>query len=288
MEAHFRATEARASGIVGSQPKSVFQIGGGGAVGTGSIRGMPHLLTLHEAGFSVFPFDAPALPLILEIYPRILTGPVVKTDRDHRLAYLKDGFPEMTAEQLAAAASGDDALDAAISAVMMARNLEGILGLERSEDPVERMEGRIWGVGGGVRAESTGEGSPDEAEAAADCPFCSDELAISHRTEIARAIRDRYPVSPGHTLVLPREHVGSVYDLDPPTQAALWELVARVRDDLARDLSPDGFTIGVNDGEAAGQTVEHAHIHVIARFEGDVEDPRGGIRRVRPEQAAYW
>jgi diadenosine tetraphosphate (Ap4A) HIT family hydrolase len=120
------------------------------------------------------------------------------------------------------------------------------------------------------------------------CPFCSDDLPVFLRTDTALAVRDRYPVSRGHSLVIPRRHVPSVYDLEEEAQAELWRLVARVRGRLAEDLGPDGFTIGVNDGEAAGQTVPHAHIHVIPRFSGDVEDPRGGIRRVRPEQARYW
>ncbi len=285
VEEHFRRTETAAAGLTGSQPKSVFQVGGAGAVGTGSIRGMPHLLTLQEAGFRIFPFDAPELPLVLEIYPRTLTGPVVKSSREARLEYLRERFPEMGPDHLSDAAGGEDAFDAAVSAVMMARHLDEILELERGEGAVERLEGVIWSPGGEGRP-AVGKASGDGA--VPDCPFCSDDLLVSHRTEAARAIRDRYPVSRGHTLVVPREHVPSVYELDPADQAALWELVSCVRDDLARDLAPDGFTIGVNDGEAAGQTMEHAHIHVIPRFEGDVEDPRGGIRWVRPDQAAYW
>jgi diadenosine tetraphosphate (Ap4A) HIT family hydrolase len=288
LEAHFRETEDATAPIAGHQPKSVFQIGGGGAVGTGSLRGMPHLLTLQEGGYAVFPFDAPRLPLILEIYPRTLTGPVVKSDRAHRGAYLEEGFPEMTAEQLEAAAYSEDAFDAAVSAAMMARHLEEILALEQPEG-VARLEGAIWGPAAEAPREapaSTPAGS--EPSEAVPCPFCSDDLPVFLRTDSALAVRDRYPVSRGHALVIPRRHVPSVYDLEEEAQAELWRLVARVRGRLAEDLGPDGFTIGVNDGEAAGQTVPHAHIHVIPRFSGDVEDPRGGIRRVRPEQARYW
>ena len=68
----------------------------------------------------------------------------------------------------------------------------------------------------------------------------------------------------------------------------MWRLVDRVRASLAAELDPDGFNVGVNDGAAAGQTVAHAHVHVIPRFEGDVADPRGGVRWVVPDRARYW
>ena len=79
---------------------------------------------------------------------------------------------------------------------------------------------------------------------------------------------------------------------DPPLseedQAALWRLVALVRGKLAAELKPDGFNVGVNDGPAAGQTVLHAHVHVIPRRKGDVADPRGGVRWIMPAKARYW
>lgn len=68
----------------------------------------------------------------------------------------------------------------------------------------------------------------------------------------------------------------------------MWKLVAEVRSRLTDDLQPDGFNIGLNDGEAAGQTVMHAHIHVIPRWKGDVPDPRGGVRWIIPDKARYW
>lgn len=94
-------------------------------------------------------------------------------------------------------------------------------------------------------------------------------------------------MSEGHTLVVPRRHVASVFGLSPTEQQELWGLLARVREALNERLRPDGFTIGINDGAAAGQTVGHAHIHVIPRRKGDVPDPRGGIRWVIPAKAAY-
>ena len=121
------------------------------------------------------------------------------------------------------------------------------------------------------------------------CPFCNIEprrvwLDSTHTV----AIRDGFPVSEGHTLVVPRQHVASIFDLPDDVQDAIWRLVADVRKRLADEFHPDGFNIGVNDGEAAGQTVMHSHVHVIPRYAGDVADPRGGIRWIIPAKAAYW
>lgn len=121
------------------------------------------------------------------------------------------------------------------------------------------------------------------------CPFCSpDASRIRLENEFAVAVLDNFPVAEGHTLVVPRRHVASLFDLADEEQAALWRLVALVRAGLLDGLKPDGFNVGVNDGVAAGQTVMHAHIHVIPRRSGDVPDPRGGVRWVVPAKAAYW
>ena len=108
------------------------------------------------------------------------------------------------------------------------------------------------------------------------------------RTEQVLVLADGFPVSPGHALVVPRRHVAGLFDLDADEQAAVWSMVAEVRAELAQGLTPDGFNIGLNDGRAAGQTVMHAHVHVIPRSHGDVADPRGGVRWVVPGKAAYW
>ncbi len=92
----------------------------------------------------------------------------------------------------------------------------------------------------------------------------------------------------GHTLVVPERHVASLFDLDAEERADVWRLVDEVRAALLESHGPDGFNVGVNDGAAAGQTVWHAHVHVIPRYAGDVPDPRGGIRWVVPETASYW
>jgi diadenosine tetraphosphate (Ap4A) HIT family hydrolase len=98
---------------------------------------------------------------------------------------------------------------------------------------------------------------------------------------------DAFPVAEGHTLVVPKRHVASLFDLPEEDQAALWRLVALVRGKLASELRPDGFNVGVNGGPAAGQTVLHAHVHVIPSRAGDVSDPRGGVRWVLPAKARY-
>lgn len=121
------------------------------------------------------------------------------------------------------------------------------------------------------------------------CPFCSlstEQLWIE--TEHVLAVPDAFPVTDGHTLVIPRKHVATFYELPPVEQKAVWDLVAEVRRQLLVRFEPDGFNIGLNDGIAAGQSVMHAHVHVIPRRSGDVPDPRGGIRWVVPNKASYW
>mgnify|MGYP000325706973 CR=1 FL=1 len=121
------------------------------------------------------------------------------------------------------------------------------------------------------------------------CPFCQiDTSRILLANDLAVAIGDGYPVSPGHSLIIPRRHIASVFEATAAEQTALWELVVKTRELLQAERQPDGFNIGINDGEAAGQTVMHLHIHLIPRYAGDITDPRGGVRWVRPEKAPYW
>lgn len=104
----------------------------------------------------------------------------------------------------------------------------------------------------------------------------------------AVAFLDAFPVSPGHTLVIPRRCCACLFDLPEEERAAVWALVAAVRPLLAERFHPDAFNIGLNDGPAAGQTIPHAHVHIIPRYAGDCPDPRGGIRLLFPDKAAYW
>ena len=121
------------------------------------------------------------------------------------------------------------------------------------------------------------------------CPFCHlPESRVWLTSATCLAFLDGYPVAEGHALVIPRRHVASLFDLPPEEFADAWALVTRVRNELIERHHPDSFNVGINDGPAAGQTVPHAHIHVIPRKNGDVTDPRGGIRWVIPGKANYW
>lgn len=121
------------------------------------------------------------------------------------------------------------------------------------------------------------------------CPFCDlEQSIIIAESKSAIAFRDAFPLTKGHTLVVPRQHVNSIYALPAMEQADLWAFVAELRHLLAEELNVNAFNVGINDGPAAGQTVEHAHIHVIPRRFGDVDDPRGGIRHIIPGKARYW
>ena len=121
------------------------------------------------------------------------------------------------------------------------------------------------------------------------CPFCRIEISrILISNDCGMAFRDGFPISPGHTLIIPRQHVASFFDLTTEERQSLWELVATVRTNLIEEFHPDGFNVGLNDGQAAGQTVMHAHIHVIPRYKGDASDPRGGVRWIISGKAAYW
>jgi hypothetical protein len=144
---HFRATD-RAHSIGGIRPKSVFQVGGAGSVGTGSLRGMAVLHRLHEAGFSVWPCCEGGAPRVIEIYPRLLTGPVNKSSRDTRAAYLATHCPSLDPAMRRLAASTEDAFDATVSALVMSQHADELAALPPAADEQERIEGRIWAPAG--------------------------------------------------------------------------------------------------------------------------------------------
>ncbi len=121
------------------------------------------------------------------------------------------------------------------------------------------------------------------------CPFCSlhpDRPVLAN--DRAVAIRDGFPVSQGHTLVIPRRHIGSFFEVTDEERADLMQLLVQARQALEQEFHPAGYNIGINDGAAAGQTVPHLHLHLIPRYVGDRDDPRGGVRWVLPDKAAYW
>jgi diadenosine tetraphosphate (Ap4A) HIT family hydrolase len=123
---------------------------------------------------------------------------------------------------------------------------------------------------------------------AGDCPFCN--LApgrILDSNVHAVAVVDAFPVSPGHTLVIPKRHNACFFELATEEIAAVHELLCRMKARLEEALKPAGYNIGINIGEAAGQTIGHLHVHLIPRFLGDAAEPRGGVRNVIPGKGPY-
>jgi len=121
------------------------------------------------------------------------------------------------------------------------------------------------------------------------CPFCSIEKyrEIIAESAMAYAIYDKFPVNPGHALIIPKVHCDDYFKLSLNEQAACWLLLNEVKNRITKQYKPDGFNIGINILEAAGQTIPHVHIHLIPRFKGDVQEPRGGVRGVIPEKKNY-
>ena len=125
------------------------------------------------------------------------------------------------------------------------------------------------------------------------CPFCTLQTESSQRhlcfeNEVGFVIRDGYPITQGHTLVIPKRHVGSFFDITPEERQALFELIDLAKADLDKAFKPASYNIGINDGEAAGQTIAHLHIHLIPRYNELGKDTRGGVRWIVPEKADYW
>ena len=121
------------------------------------------------------------------------------------------------------------------------------------------------------------------------CPFCA-SVPKDHIAENALAFAkwDGYPISKGHALIIPRRHLPSFFDCNGEEKAALMQLLDSAKSLIDGLYNPDGYNIGINCAEAAGQTVMHAHMHLIPRYAGDVPDPRGGVRWIFPDKAVYW
>jgi diadenosine tetraphosphate (Ap4A) HIT family hydrolase len=120
-----------------------------------------------------------------------------------------------------------------------------------------------------------------------DCIFCRQDepdinrIMCENRTFYARY--DNFPANPGHVEIVPKRHVESFFDLSPEEIAEAYDLLRKARDRIVREVEPPhGYTIGVNEGEAAGQSIRHLHLHLIPRYHDDVKDPRGGIRQAAP------
>ncbi|MDW3094825.1 MAG: HIT family protein [Gammaproteobacteria bacterium] len=118
------------------------------------------------------------------------------------------------------------------------------------------------------------------------CIFCGKQTIV-HETELTYVTYDSYPASPGHILIITKRHVPNYFDCSPAEVVDLWQSVAVAKQLVEKDYSPDSYNVGINVGAVAGQSVPHIHIHLIPRYTGDVEDPRGGVRSVIPHKRKY-
>jgi hypothetical protein len=122
-----------------------------------------------------------------------------------------------------------------------------------------------------------------------ECPFCSlrtDRIIQENGT--AFWILDGFPVSQGHSLIIPKRHVGSFFEVNAEERVGMLALLDEAQKWLSSKYQSEAFNIGINDGLLAGQTVPHLHMHLIPRYAGDVSDPKGGVRWVIPDKADYW
>ncbi len=119
------------------------------------------------------------------------------------------------------------------------------------------------------------------------CPFCNLEREKILETKMSFAIYDGFPVNEGHALIIPKRHTANYFDLPLEYQNDCIQLLNRVKEIVIEKFNPAGFNVGININEAAGQTVPHVHIHLIPRYEGDVKEPRGGVRGVIPAKRSY-
>nr|WP_018249044.1 HIT family protein [Orenia marismortui] len=121
-----------------------------------------------------------------------------------------------------------------------------------------------------------------------ECIFCNtEELEIILESQFSFAIFDKYPVNKGHLLIIPKRHFSSFFELSKEEMNDIYDLINQGKEKLDKLYSPDGYNIGVNVGETAGQTIMHLHIHIIPRYKGDIENPRGGIRKLMPNLVPY-
>lgn len=118
------------------------------------------------------------------------------------------------------------------------------------------------------------------------CPFCTIPEKVLEN-ELSFATFDKYPVSNGHLLIIPKRHTANYFDLTYEERLAIDELLHKGKDLLDNRFTPDGFNMGINCGETAGQTIFHVHVHLIPRYRGDLENPRGGVRGVIPDKRIY-
>ena len=122
-----------------------------------------------------------------------------------------------------------------------------------------------------------------------ECPFCNlkKEIEIISETESCIAFYDGFPVNPGHALIIPKRHVSNYFELTRDEVLEMQEMLWYVRKVIDERYHPDGYNIGVNVNESAGQSIFHVHMHLIPRYKGDMENPKGGVRGVIPCKQKY-
>lgn len=251
--------------------KSVFHFDVTGSVAKSTHSGIPWLryIRMHTKDHVHFwPFDGWKVPeaksVVAEVYPALWNNTYPREDRD---PHQHDAF--CVAETLRRLDQ-----DSAIQPFF-------VPGLDEGQMHCAAIEGWILGLRPNLNSATARD---------ANCPFCQrceSHLAIA-RNHLAVAFPDSYPLSKGHTLIVPFRHEDDFFKLTEEEQQAMLRLVRSVRRKLHRTHSPDGYNVGLNIGAAAGQTIAHVHLHIIPRYSGDVADPRGGVRWVIPSKARYW
>jgi len=124
-----------------------------------------------------------------------------------------------------------------------------------------------------------------------ECFFCKlyekelREIIVENKSFFC--VNDENPVSRGHVMLVAKNHIASFFNLNDQQQSDYYNLLVEAQKVLEKEYSPDGYNIGINEGEAAGQTQNHLHIHVIPRYKGDIDNPRGGVRGVIPRNMNY-
>ena len=122
------------------------------------------------------------------------------------------------------------------------------------------------------------------------CIFCEilrNQKYVVYENDLVFSILDEYPVSKGHILIIPKRHVNDYFELSKDEKIAIDDAIMWLKERLDHMYHPDGYNIGINNGEAAGQTVMHMHLHLIPRYKGDVKDPKGGVRGVISGKQSY-
>ncbi|MDX9691397.1 MAG: HIT family protein [Acholeplasmataceae bacterium] len=120
------------------------------------------------------------------------------------------------------------------------------------------------------------------------CLFCNqNDLTIIYQNNFVYAIYDGFPVNLGHTLIITKRHVSNYFDLTIAEKQSIDEALMHMKSKLDKEFHPDGYNIGINNGDAAGQTIMHLHVHLIPRYDGDTPQPRGGVRGVIPGKMSY-